>query len=175
MHPHLQKLFDTIEKQKQELLLQIESHSSAQLQHSPPGKWSLGQVYAHLIASEQLSVQYLRKKYLGIEAQPPTGIVEELKMLILVISQRLPFKFKAPKLVTDHTPSFRSQEEIAQAWNQTRQELKEVLDGFQDHHLNRKVYKHPVAGMLNIQQALRFFREHLIHHTPQIKKLLKQK
>jgi hypothetical protein len=32
-----------------------------------------------------------------------------------------------------------------------------------------------VAGMLNIQQALRFLYEHVRHHAPQVKYLLKQK
>lgn len=174
MHPQLQTLFETIEKQKKDLLLHIDLLSPTQLQQHVPGQWSLGQVFAHLITSEKLSVQYLKKKYLGIEEQPRTGIIEELKMLTLVISQRLPFKFKAPKVVVDNTPSFKDAATIAEAWAATRAEMKDLLSQFTADQLTRKVYKHPVAGKLNIRQALQFFQEHLIHHTPQIKRLLKQ-
>lgn len=174
MHPQLQTLFETIEKQKQELLLQIDSLSPTQLQEHALGQWSLGQVFAHLITSEKLSVQYLKKKYLGIEEQPRTGFIEELKMLTLVVSQRLPFKFKAPKVVVDNTPTFTDAAALAEAWAATRTEMKDLLSRFTADQLTRKVYKHPVAGKLNIRQALRFFQEHLIHHTPQIKRLLKQ-
>ena len=174
MQPELQKLFDIIEQQKADLLIKIGSLSVDQLHQQPPGKWSLSQVFAHLITSEQLSVQYLKKKIQAIDEQPDTGLVEELKMWTLIISQRLPFKFKAPKVVVDHTPVFKDAAEIATAWSQTRTELKDLLGRFTANHLKRKIYKHPVAGKLNIVQTTRFFSEHIIHHTPQIKRLLKQ-
>jgi uncharacterized damage-inducible protein DinB len=174
MQSALQKLFDLTEQQKLTLLNQIDSLSTEQLHHHQAGKWSLAQVFAHLITSEQLSIQYLKKKIQAIETQPDTGILEELKMLALIISQRLPFKFKAPKVVVDNTPTFNNVAEIVAAWNQTRTELKALLDQFANQQLKRKIYKHPVAGKLNIVQAVRFFQEHIIHHTPQIKRLLKQ-
>ena len=93
MQPALQKLLYQIEQQKTNLVNQIGSLDANQLHHHPPGKWSLSQVFAHLIASEQLSVQYLKKKIQAIDEQPNTGIIEELKMLTLIISQRLPIKF----------------------------------------------------------------------------------
>ncbi len=175
MNNELQNQFNKLEKLTDELIRGVESTTTDQLHYNPPDKWSLSQVFAHLIASEQLSIQYLKKKTLAIEEQPDTGFTEELKMLVLIISQRLPFKFKAPKVVTDHTPAFNNLAEIVTTWNQTRAELKELLNGISADHLKRKIYKHPVAGKLNIRQTLRFFREHLIHHTPQIKRLLKDK
>ncbi|TXH27866.1 MAG: DinB family protein [Cyclobacteriaceae bacterium] len=174
MNTSLKELFDRLEGQRLALLKGIKHLGPDQLQMHPPGKWSLSQVFAHLIASEQLSVQYLRKKIQAIDEQPNTGLIEELKMWALIISQRLPFKFKAPKVVVDHTPAFKDVAEIESAWNQTRKELKDVLGRFGANHLTRKIYKHPVAGKLNIVQATRFFSEHIIHHQPQIKRLLKQ-
>lgn len=174
MNIRLKGQFRYLEKQKEQLIKQVEETTTTQLHAHLAGKWSLSQLFAHLITSEQLSVQYLKKKILAIEEQPNTGIIEELKMLVLIISQRLPFKFKAPKVVVDHTPAFSNVDEIKTAWNQTRSELKDLLSRFSHQHLKRKIYKHPVAGKLNIVQAMRFFQEHLIHHTPQIKRLLKQ-
>ncbi len=174
MNTRLAELFNTLETQRAELLSLVKAISVETISKRPPDKWSIAQVISHLIASEQLSVRYLNKKILGIDTAPKTGATEELKMIVLKISQRLPFKFKAPKVVVESTPVYESLEQLTEAWNNTRADLKTVLEKFQDTQINRKVYKHPFAGMLNIQQTLVFFREHIFHHTPQIKNLLKQ-
>ncbi|MBL7877243.1 MAG: DinB family protein [Cyclobacteriaceae bacterium] len=171
----LNRLFNTLEVQRNELLQELKPYKTEVLYKQPAGKWSIAQILAHLIASEQLSVAYLNKKILGIETAQNTGVVEALKMIALILSQRLPFKFKAPRKIVDNTPVYETMDKLILDWDTTRTELKEVLKKFEDIHLKRKIYRHPIAGMLNIQQALRFLREHIIHHTPQIKNLLKQK
>jgi uncharacterized damage-inducible protein DinB len=169
-------LFDSLETQRKDVLGLITNLSHEQLNAHPVGKWSIAQVVSHIISSERLSVMYLNKKILGIKEAPETGLKEELVMIALVVSQRLPFlKFKAPKVVAENTTQYQTAEQMNEAWEKIRTDLKEVLKRFQDDQLKRKVYKHPIAGMLNIQQTLRFFGEHLTHHTPQIKKLLRQK
>lgn len=173
MNTRLQYLFDQLETQKNKLIGQVGSMDERQLNAAAPGTWSVSQVLAHLIASEQLSVNYLNKKLLGISGYEDSGMMEEAKMLILVLSQRLPFKFKAPRMVVENTSPFHSREALIRAWDTTRLELRQVLEKFTDDQITRKVFKHPRAGMLNIQHALRFFREHIIHHQPQIKRLLK--
>lgn len=173
MNTNLQKLFDSLESQRNTLLNEIKLLSPDKLNKHVPDKWSTGQVLAHIITAEQLSINYLKKKIQGINETKDTGILGEVKMWVLIISQRLPLKFKAPKGVVEKTPAFETSEQIEQAWNQTRNDLRELLSQFNDTHLNRAVFKHPVAGKLNIQQTLRFFGEHIIHHQPQIKKLLK--
>ena len=175
MNQALSNSFDLLETQRKALLNLIENLSPEQLHAHPDGKWSIAQIISHLIASETLSVRYLNKKIQGIHEAPNTGMVEELKMIVLVISQRLPFiKFKAPGVLANNTPVYQSAEELKEVWNKTRLELKEVLARFEADQLKRKIYKHPIAGMLNIQQTTRFFREHIIHHTPQVKNLLRQ-
>jgi uncharacterized damage-inducible protein DinB len=174
LNSNLQQLFDSLESQRNSVLIEIKSLSSEKLNRHAAGKWSTSQILAHIITAEQLSINYVKKKIQGINETTDTGIVEELKMWTLVISQRLPIKFKAPKMVVEKTPPFETSAQIEQAWGQTRKDLHELLNQFNDTHLRRKIYKHPVAGKLNIQQTLRFFGEHIIHHQPQIKKLLTQ-
>jgi uncharacterized damage-inducible protein DinB len=169
-------LFDSLETQRNKLLGLLAALSTEQLNNHPTGKWSIAQILSHLIASEQLSVRYLNKKILGIKEATDTGLTEELKMIALIISQRLPFlKFKAPKVMAENTPPLESFEQLNATWVKTRSDLKETLEKFQDDELKRKIYKHPFAGMLNIQQALKFFGEHIIHHRPQIIKLVRGK
>ena len=173
MNSALQQLFENLETQRTSLLNEIK-HSPEKLNNHVPGKWSTNQILSHLITAEQLSINYIKKKIQGIQTLENTGFLEELKMLTLKVSQRLPLKFKAPKLVVENTPAFDSVEQIEIAWTKTRNELKELLSRIADDQIKRKIYKHPIAGKLNIHQALRFFGEHIIHHQPQIKKLLKQ-
>lgn len=174
MNARVKPLFDRLEVQRDQLQHLIKDLSDVELNKHPPEKWSIAQVISHLIASEQLSVGYLNKKMLGIQTAEKSGLKEDLKMLLLIVSQRLPFKFKAPRTIVENTPVYGSVDQLISAWDKTRVDLKEVLQKFEDDQINLKIFKHPRAGMLNIQQAIRFFREHIIHHTPQVKNLLKQ-
>jgi len=175
MNPLLQYLYNKIETQRAAVLLSLRDLSDEQLNEHPPGKWSVNQILAHLITAEKLSIQYLNKKILGINQAKDSGFVEELKMLLLVVSQRLPLKFKAPKVVVDHTFKETDINKLITEWNNAREDLKRVLNGISDQHLKRKIYRHVLMGMLNIQHALKFLGEHVRHHQPQIKNLLKQK
>lgn len=174
MNSNLQQLFDSLESQRAFVLNEIKSLSAEKLNKHEPGKWSISQIVAHIITAEQLSIKYLTKKFQAIETYERTGLWEELKSATLTIAQRLPLKFRAPRVVVENTPAFDTVEQMEKAWTNTRQELKELLNQFTDDQLNRKVYKHPVAGKLNILQAIKSLREHLTHHQPQIKKLLKE-
>ena len=174
MNARVKPLFDRLEVQRVQLQHLIKDLSDVELNKHPAEKWSIAQVISHLIASEQLSVGYLNKKMLGIQTAEKSGLKEDLKMLLLIVSQRLPFKFKAPRTIVENTPVYGNVDQLISAWDKTRVDLKEVLQKFEDDQINLKIFKHPRAGMLNIQQAIRFFREHIIHHTPQVKNLLKQ-
>jgi len=168
-------LFDSLETQRKELLDRVKPLTSEQLNAHTEGKWSIAQILSHLIASEQLSVNYLNKKMQGIKEAPATGFKETLTMMLLVISQRLPLKFKAPKVLAENTHIYETSEQLTEAWEKVRIDLKQTLTYFEDDQLKRKIFRHPIVGMLNIKQTLRFFREHIRHHTLQIIHLLKKK
>jgi len=175
MHPRLEYLFESIEMQRQTLLLSLRALDYETLNNHPEGKWSIIQIIAHLISAERLSVNYITKKIQSVESVANTGFVEELKMLLLKISQRLPMKFKAPKVVIENTTKENNLGKLEEEWNGVRDDLKKILEQVEDHHVKRKIYRHVRVGMINIQHALQFFREHVIHHKPQIKNLLKRK
>lgn len=177
-HPvniQLQQLYNNLEAQRQALLNSVSSLSHDSLTKRPqPNKWSISEVLTHLESSERLSIQYLNKKILGIEQYKNTNARHELLMLLVITSQRLPLKFRAPKVVLANTPSYTTWQQLIVRWDKTRSELKTLLEKFSDDQLRKQVYRHPRVGMINIQQALIFFREHVIHHQPQIKRLLKR-
>lgn len=172
MNSTIQKRFDLIESQRIELLQLLKKIPSEKLNFQPEGKWSINHIVAHMIAAERLSVMYLTKKIQAINEVEDTGLVEELKMIGLIISQRLPFKFKAPKIVVEHTAKDQDLAQLEGEWIKVRADLKKLLEKISDNHIKRSIYKHVRAGKLNIQHALIFFGEHVIHHRPQINKLL---
>jgi hypothetical protein len=175
MNQRLENLFIKIEAQRRTLLLLLKDQSNESLNEHLPGKWSMNQIIAHLITAESLSIRYLSKKILGVNEVKDTGLLEELKMILLIVSQRMPLKFKAPKIVVDQTIKETDLNKLIMEWDKTREDFKNILASIPDQYLKRKIYRHVRLGMLNIQHAVKFFGEHVGHHTPQIKYLLKKK
>lgn len=174
MNQTLKHHFDTIEAQRQTLIKRLVNLSEESFNRQPaPDKWSIHQILAHIITGEKMTVQYIQKKILGIDTSGNTGILEEIKMVVLKISQRLPLKFKAPGVVVERTTTYTSKEALIDEWNKTRAEFGALLEKIEDNQLRRKIYKHVVAGRLNIIHATLFLKEHVTHHLPQINRLLK--
>lgn len=172
MNSTLQKAFDKLEHQRQQLVELIKNLPEEDYAYAPAAKWSIARIVAHLITSEVLSVGYMKKKSLGIEKLQNSGLRQAILSRMLTISQRGPFRFKAPGIVVASTPEALSLKEALARWDQSRDELKQFLETITDQHHRKLVYKHPIAGMLNAEQAVRFMYEHVNHHLPQIKRLL---
>jgi hypothetical protein len=173
MHADLQRLFEQIENQRNQVLSQVMKLTPAQYTLSKNGKWSLAQILTHLITSEKLSLGYMKKKSLGIDSLENSGLLEELRYSILKASQYISFlKYKAPKLVVERTPPALSITDVKKEWDALRAEMKKFLDELGEKNVRKKIYKHPVAGRLNAIQAIGFFGDHFNHHLPQIKRLL---
>jgi uncharacterized damage-inducible protein DinB len=176
MHSSFQKLFTAIELQRQKTLDSVRHLTEGQLNKTAgPDKWSAAQILSHIIAGERMSVLYIKKKIQGITQATDTGIWEEVKINLLKLSQRLPgLKFRAPRSVIEHTTLYTDLPTIIKEWDQVRDEFRQLLETIPDQYINRRIYRHVRAGYLNVRHALLFFREHIIHHTPQIKRLLNQ-
>ncbi|CAN5152849.1 hypothetical protein BH09BAC3_BH09BAC3_16680 [soil metagenome] len=173
MHHSFQKLFARLELQRKSTLNSIMQLDNEQLNFAPEGKWSIAQIFSHIIAAETMSLQYIKKKIHGVKEAEDTGIKEEIKMILLKWSQRLPgLKFKAPKQVVETTTQLHDFATIKSEWDTIRSEYHALLETIPNEYINRKIYKHVRVGYLNMKHALVFFREHIGHHLPQIKKLL---
>ncbi|NJM25100.1 MAG: DinB family protein [Bacteroidia bacterium] len=174
MNPKLHSLFEALEKERTLLLTAVKSYPADTLSHTPrPGKWSVLQILTHLVISEQLSLLYMQKKSLGVQSAGDTTAVESIKSWLLLLSQRLPLKYKAPKFLKESTPGQWPVHEIEANWQTLRQQMHAFLSAIEPAHLKRKIYRHPVAGRLNVTHALLFMRAHIRHHQPQVKRLLK--
>ena len=134
----------------------------------------ISQILTHLVASEMLSLRYIRKKSLSADQLDDSGWEESFKMVVLRITQRLPFlKFKAPAALLQHTPSPLPFTEVTVQWHAARLDLRNFLESIPEKNIRKKIFKHSVVGMLDVRQAMDFFGEHILHHTPQIRRLMK--
>jgi len=173
MNASFKPVFDELERQREVLLSLLKNLPEEKLAASPyPGKWSISQIVTHLVTSEKLSLAYMKKKSLGIDGVKNSGITETLRLWLLIISQRIPVKYKAPKVVTENTPPAMPLTALVEEWSALRNELKQFLERIEDRHVRKVLYKHPLAGRLDVRQAMIFFREHINHHKPQIERLL---
>lgn len=161
-----------LEDQRQALLKQLTNFPAEKLRTAPPGKWSVMQVVAHLLTSEKLSVGYMYKKSLGMETLRNSGMKQSVLSFALKVSQRIPLKYKAPKVVEQNTPHELSLPDLIKQWDEVRNSLKGLLERIDNQHSKRLIFKHPVAGKFNAAQAVDFMYEHVNHHLSQINRLL---
>ena len=115
----------------------------------------------------------MTKKINAINEVNNSGIWSEIKLNFFIVSQRLPLKYKAPKNLGERPKSYSDFKTLAVDWSESRQQLKMFLEKFPKDGLKKKIYRHPVMGRCNVIHALIFFREHIIHHYPQITRQLK--
>lgn len=173
MDKALASTFKKLEDQRSALLNQLSNIPADKLNAAPPNKWSVTQILSHLLTSEKLSTGYMYKKSLGIETLRDSGVKQSVLSVVLKISQRVPLKYKAPKIVEENTPEAMPLPVVIKQWDEVRTGLKSLLERIDSKHQKRLIFKHPIAGKFNAQQAVDFMYEHVNHHLPQIKSLLK--
>jgi uncharacterized damage-inducible protein DinB len=170
----LETHFQLLEQQRGKILSEVKASSPDALNHSRNGKWSISQIAGHLVQAERMSVAYMTKKINAIQAVENTGLWGELKLFVFIVSQRIPLKYKAPSNLGEKPPAYPDFASLESDWHESRQSLKQFLETVPDWGLNKMIYRHPVMGRCSVLNALAFFREHCIHHYPQIKRQLKR-
>jgi uncharacterized damage-inducible protein DinB len=172
VNSELETLFQALEEQRNILLTGLKSTSPDALHNSRNGKWSISQIVGHLVQAERMSVGYMAKKINAIKEVDNTGVWGELKLWVFIVSQRVPLRYKAPTNLGEKPPAYKDFAALEKDWNESRQSLKQFLETVPDWGLNKMIYRHPVMGRCSVVHALKFFREHIIHHHPQIKRQL---
>ncbi|MBK8506708.1 MAG: DinB family protein [Saprospiraceae bacterium] len=156
------------------LLNKLAAYSDEDLNRQPRSDvWSVNQVLTHLVLSERLSMQYVRKKLSFKPTLKRSYFVSQTRFLLLRISLALPLKFRAPKAVRsdDRLESY-SLSDLRIKWLADRDDLGAYLLNLNEELLDLQVYKHPFAGRLSLLQMIDFFINHLSRHEGQIDRRL---
>jgi len=173
MDSKLESKFKNFENSRLKLLTELEKRGDKELNYHPgKDKWSVIQVMHHLIIIEQLSIGYINKKLTYKTNIKKSGFSAAIKVFVLKLLLRMPFRFKAPKIVSE-VPNSGDFNQVKDQWDQTRKELRKLLDNLPEEFLNKNIFKHALAGKMNIYQMLSFMDEHFKHHVKQIDRILK--
>jgi len=172
MKERLIRKFEALETERKALEAILEGVSEEQARREPaPGKWSAVQIVVHLATAEERSLGYIRKKTQAPEMVPPAGLLCTLRTLALVTALSSPFKFKAPDVVSG-TPDNPPQAEALRMWAAARAELREMIETLPEELMRRALFKHPVAGRMNMGHTLDFMTAHMRRHGRQMRALL---
>lgn len=170
----ISKKIAQLEAQKKEILTQLETYSYDQLNRNyAENEWSLTQVISHIIESETGTGKYLNKKLKDVEVLKNTGLKNKMNSIMLGTALKSSKKFKAPKVVANPTNNL-TYDELKTKWDENRQKLIETINLVPKEIHNKAIFKHPIAGPLNINQTIDFLVNHLTHHRHQIKKIAKE-
>ena len=135
------------------------------------GQWSIDQVLYHLYLAENGSLSYLKKKTSGSNTIPQTGTLNELKWQGLKRALVSKKKWKAPAIVAN-IPIVEDHGALIHDFKTTRKECREYVETLPMNRRTAEVFKHALAGKLNVYRMLDFFIHHFEHHYYQVERIL---
>jgi hypothetical protein len=170
----LSRKLDNLEKSKKDLttFLQAVDRNALTFKMNET-KWSTIQICFHVIKSEQLTTLSLNKNLQLKDNLKKSGFISLVRDASLGLVLKSKIKLKAPAIVAKMPDNY-DFEELMKKWETIRVSLKNYLDNFPENYLRKEIYKHPIAGWLNLSQTLNFLQNHFDHHKVQIIKLIEE-
>lgn len=167
----LQKYKD-IEVVKTRFLEKVEGLSPEHLNRkAADGGWSIGQVLHHCAFAESGTILVINKNLAENKVQLKSNLASVFRNIFLVISLKLPLKFKAPKVVSK-VPENVTYEELKKYYDKNSADFEKILQELPAELEDKFIFKHPFAGLFNMSQTLNFTLEHYLHHERQLDALL---
>ena len=164
--------FEKLEASRQQLIRRLATLDDSVLHYRPQNlKWSIVQIIFHLNHSENSSVKYITKKSQGGTSVPKSNLITSVRSSLLSTALQY-LKWKKPAVLPD-PPENLDTNEMMKSWDETRVHLKQLLEQLPEDMLDREIFRHPVAGRMNMHHALTFMQEHFDHHLKQIEERIK--
>ncbi|MEN0005439.1 MAG: DinB family protein [Bacteroidota bacterium] len=175
MDAQTQAILEKIDRELRSLLREMGTHSNEVLNQKPRNDaWSVNHVIQHLMRAEDLSTKYVQKKLHFNPILKETSFSAKWRTSMMNIFLKLPFKFKAPKLVSEEYFEENADfDQLAATWRENRADLRAFLETLPDNIWKKEVYKHPIAGRLPLSGMLQFYDAHFNRHRKQIYKTLR--
>lgn len=172
MNNELRAAWQLIEDARTMYIALIESWPNDRLTHQPNGGWNALQVTEHLITSEYGTLEYVMKKTQApAESLEPSNetAAEASRKLNLALKSDL--KWEAPNVLP--SPSGKqSLDTLVAQWAELRKGWEHLLGSIDEGYIKRQVFKHPIAGRLDLLQTLAFIENHIHHHVHQIRRIV---
>lgn len=125
------------------------------------------QVAEHVILAERGATTIMRDP--NRHPVQRRGLKDRFLWAAVNVVLTLHLKAKAPKVAEPKEGwDF---ETIGNNWEAARIQLREYLEGLDEAAAQRKVFKHPYGGPLDIEMTLDFMDKHLEHHLKQLERI----
>ncbi|MEN8929027.1 MAG: DinB family protein, partial [Flavobacteriales bacterium] len=153
---------------KNRVLNNLVDFSTEELNFKPTeDQWSIAQVLDHLIETETGTNKYVNYTLKTIDLQPRAGVKSYLGSKVLNKKLKSDEKFKVPSMFSEPEKG-KSYAELKDKWDKSRIYLIQTVETFPKGKRRKAIFKHPKAGLLNMNQTLLFMINHIHHHIPQI-------
>lgn len=173
MNPGIKKRFDKLQDQKNVLVDKVQNLDDEKINSKVNGDGgTLGQVYYHLFLVEEGTLRYMADKVKEISAIERAGMKSWYSSVLLKFFLAMPWKYKAPRRVSESIPEQVDIKKVIEDWTQIRDRFNLLLTAQEDKYLSKKIFKHPRIGYINFFQTLEFIEAHHQHHFRQINNLL---
>ena len=174
MNAALISQFNALEKSRKDLFEDLKNYDDDVINKKPsPQAWSIAQVAEHLIIAEEGSLKYLQKKTQDTSKVPVAGLGSKWRFFLTNSVFVLNISFKAPEVVVPSN-KFYTIGEVDARWTKVRSETFELLNKLPEADLKKEIWKHTVAGKMDIYQMLAFFNMHFNRHRKQVYRTLAQ-
>jgi uncharacterized damage-inducible protein DinB len=172
MNRQLQKEFFELEEGRNLLFRELKQYSDETINKKPSlDRWSVAEVIAHLITVEEMSLKYLMKKAQDTSKAKPESFKNKWRWLLVQMVFIFNIKFKAPDIV-EPKPGYKSLANLEAHWEKVRAQTLAVLNKLSDKEVNKELWKHAIAGKMNLHHMVRFFGIHFNRHKKQIEKTI---
>ena len=172
MHAKLEKEFKQLEAERKNLFNDLKQYPDELLNKKPkPEAWSVAEVIAHVMAAEGYSLKYLQKKVQNTAESGNETLKHKWRWLLVQSVFTFDIKFKAPEIVEPKI-GFVTLAELESQWSVTRSETEKILNALSDAEVHKTLWKHAVAGKMNLHHMVKFFGIHSRRHKKQIARTL---
>jgi len=172
MNSQIEKEFLALENERKQLFNELKGYSDDIINKKPAAeKWSVAEVIAHLITAEEMSLKYLLKKTQDTSLSKPEGFKNKWRWLLVQIVFTFDIKFKAPEIVEPKL-GYQPLANLEMHWTKVRLQTLDVLSKLSDEELNKELWKHAIAGKMNLHHMVEFFGVHFRRHKKQIDRTL---
>ncbi|WP_109484565.1 DinB family protein [Occallatibacter savannae] len=160
----------TLEEQKHELLRELNRWSPVQLAfHPSANEWSALNMLDHLIRTER---EILAVIYRNDGQYHRFGMTDRLKNRLLCALFRTGRKVKVPSSARMVLPAEEAEfSALVAEWDEIRTKLDQNLQRLLQSYTGVAVFRHPVAGWMDMPAVLDFLSVHLVHHGFQLARL----
>ncbi|NMM48434.1 DinB family protein [Marinigracilibium pacificum] len=132
-------------------------------------KWNSAQIINHLMKVEKNTFDFISHFDFNRKKEK-TGIRNLINSFMLNAFLKSTMKAKVPTkaIEPDENPDI---ETMIQFYREHTIKFEKFIDQFPQDKLDFFIFKHPLAGKLNILQTIEFLTNHSLHHSIQITKL----